>query len=197
MSLTRLQITISRSANSLGTRRRESSQPPGERSISALEPCTGQPCTRQPCTRQPCTDSLHGQQPLHKTAKENLELEKTADKINQSHEVLITKPPGFHQNGRQELTTSTQKKGQSTKKGFTHLIPEQQRGSFRYVRMLSLNPDAFVRTSRHPAPNPARWICRNNAITDAAEHRQLHYRTGAWVSSLSSHFRDVKMMPEL
>jgi len=70
-------------------------------------------------------------------------------------------------------------------------------GAFRYVRMLSLNPHIFIRTSRQLGLNPAQWICLNIVISDAAEHRQLHYRTGAWVNSPNSHSRVEKMMPEL
>lgn len=139
----------------------------------------------------------HAQQRLQDAHKQEHAPGKEPDMINQNNNVLIKNASGRNQNDCRELATSTEQNGYSTNHESTHLIPEQHRGAFRYVGVLSLNPDTFARTSRHPAPNPARWICRNNAITDAAEHRQLHYRTGAWVNFLSSHFRVVKMMPEL
>ena len=45
--------------------------------------------------------------------------------------------------------------------------------------------------------NPALWVCRNNAITDAAKLRQLLFKTGAWVNSPGSLWQVEKMMPEL
>ena len=139
----------------------------------------------------------HAQQRLQDAHKQEHAPGKEPDMINQNNNVLIKNASGRNQNDCRELATSTEQNGYSTNHESTHLIPEQHRGAFRYVRMLSLNPPAFVHTSRQLALNPARWICRNNVITDAAEPRQLHYRTGAWDNSPSSHFRAEKMMPEL
>ena len=70
------------------------------------------------------------------------------------------------------------------------MILEQRNGAFRYVQVLSLNPQQFVCTSRYIGPNPALWICRNTAITDAEEPSRNWLRTEADEANLPTDRND-------